>query len=632
MDDAPKKGFASFNIIEATISDFRNALDSGLLTSVELLILHLQRIGAYDLAGPQLNAFTTFNPSMFDEARSSDARRASGEKPRLLEGIPYTIKDGYKYLGMNVAAGSPAFENLMSSDDAFVAAKLREAGAIMIGKTNMPPMAAGGMQRGLYGRAESPYNQEYLTAAFSSGSSNGAATSTAASFAAFGLGSETVSSGRSPGSNNGLVTYTPSRGLISCRGLWPLYVTCDVVVPYARCIRDMCHILDVLTIPDPVEKGDFWREQSFVNLPKTSFDWAGLKPCSLKGKRIGVPRMYVGGESKKPIVVSESVIKLWERARIDLESLGAEVILTDFPLVENYEDDSISLEPNNVKGAPSDWNKLERGLIIAKAWDRFLRENGHPGLHEIDGNKLFPKPPGYLPDTFFEIKNAIDYAGLPKLSESSGSLYDIQGMSDALQSLEAQRKLDFEDWLDDRNLDFVVFPANGDVGKANLESNFESARHALQNGVKYSNGNRAIRHLGVPTVSVCMGILEEIGMPVNLTFAGKAYTDDKLMEYAFAFEEKTKWRRAPGLDSVEFEVKGGKMTVEENEGKIVGTGNPDVFVNGSRQEVSTEGNRFEIPILQKLPVPVGRVVQQKNMVLVLGSREDNHLDAEIRFK
>ncbi|KAH8663499.1 amidase signature domain-containing protein [Tricladium varicosporioides] len=627
MEDSPKKGFACFNIVEAKISDFKKALDSGLLTSVELLILHLQRIGTYDLAGLQLNAFTTFNPSMFDEARASDAHRASGQKPRLLEGIPYTIKDGYKYLGMNVAAGSPAFENLMSSEDAFVAAKLKEAGAIMIGKTNMPPMAAGGMQRGLYGRAESPYNKEYLTAAFSSGSSNGAATCTAASFAAFGLGSETVSSGRSPGSNNGLVTYTPSRGVISCKGLWPLYVTCDVVVPYTRCISDMCDILQVLTIPAPMGKGDFWKEQSFVKLPETSFNWAEVKPRSLKGKRIGVPRMYVGGESKKPIVVSEGVISLWERTRRDLESLGAEIILTDFPLVENYEDDSISLEPNNIKGAPSDWNKLERGLIIAKAWDKFLKENNHPGLHEIDGNKLFPKPPGYLPDTFFEIKNAIDYVGLPKLSEAPGSLFDIPGMSDALQSLEAQRKRDFEDWLDDQKLDFVVFPANGDIGKAGLETDLESARHALQNGIKYSNGNRAIRHLGVPTVSVCMGLLEDIGMPVNLTFAGKAYTDDNLMEYAYTFEEKTKRRRAP---RVSFEVKGGKIPVE-NESTIFKTGNPSVFVNGSRQEVGSEKDKFDIPILEKLPVPKGRAVPQKNMVLVIRSREDGHLDAKVKF-
>ena len=124
------------------------------------------------------------------------------------------------YMGMSCATGSPAFKDLVANKDSFVAEQLRKAGAICVGRTNTPPMMASGMHRGLHGRAESPYNLDYLTAAFSSGSSNGSGTSTAASFAAFGLGSETVSSGRSPASNNGLVAYTPSRCVISPRGVW----------------------------------------------------------------------------------------------------------------------------------------------------------------------------------------------------------------------------------------------------------------------------------------------------------------------------------------------------------------------------------------------------------------------------
>jgi hypothetical protein len=116
-----------------------------------------------------------------------------------------------------------------------------------------------------------------------------------------------------------------------------------------------------------------------------------------------------------------------------------------------------------------------------------------------------------------------------------------------LTSLEAQRKRDLEDWMDDLKLDCFVFPANGDVGLADLELNLESATHSLQNGVKYSNGNRAIRHLGVPTVSVPMGLLEDKKMPVNLTFAGKAYDDVKLLGYARAFEQRSKRRTSPPL-------------------------------------------------------------------------------------
>jgi amidase len=121
----------------------------------------------------------------------------------------------------------------------------------------MPPMAAGGMQRGVYGRAESPYNVNYLTAAFASGSSNGSATATGASFGLFGMGEETISSGRSPASNNGLVTYTPSRGVISIRGNWPLFPTCDTVAPHTRTVDDMFTILDVIVAKDTNTVGDF---------------------------------------------------------------------------------------------------------------------------------------------------------------------------------------------------------------------------------------------------------------------------------------------------------------------------------------------------------------------------------------
>lgn len=165
---------------------------------------YLNCIATCDILG-SINAFTVFNDKVYEEVYASDARRAQGLPPRPLEGIPYTLKDNYTYRGLSITAGSPALKGVMSDEDSTIARRLREAGAVLLGKTNMPPMAAGGMQRGLYGRAESPYNPEYLTADFSSGSSNGAATSLASSMAVFGLGSETVSSGRSAASNNALV-------------------------------------------------------------------------------------------------------------------------------------------------------------------------------------------------------------------------------------------------------------------------------------------------------------------------------------------------------------------------------------------------------------------------------------------
>lgn len=148
-----------------------------------------------------LTAVPVLNPLMFAEARASDERRARGEALSPLDGIPYTAKNSYQVKGLTVASGSPAFADLVAGEDAFTIAQLRKAGAVLIGLTNMPPMANGGMQRGVYGRAESPYNADFLTAAFGSGSSNGSGTATAANFAAFGLG-------KKPGLRGGLRPQT----------------------------------------------------------------------------------------------------------------------------------------------------------------------------------------------------------------------------------------------------------------------------------------------------------------------------------------------------------------------------------------------------------------------------------------
>lgn len=554
-----------FNIVEADIAAHLAALASGATTSTSLVTSYLNRIATYDIAG-SLNAFTVFNNKVYEEAAVSDARRAEGLPPRPLEGIPYTIKDSYKYFGLSVTDGSPALNGVMSNEDSTLARRLRDAGAVLLGKTNMPPMAAGGMQRGLYGRAESPYNPKYLTAAFSSGSSNGAATSLASSMAAFGLGSETVSSGRSPASNNALVCYTPSKGLLSCRGLVPLYITCDVPSPYARSVGDMLALLDVIAVPDEETKGDFYREQKWVPIPgPPTIEYSSLKnPEALQGKRVGVPKMYIGLKDSDPHAkhpfVSPEVIKVWQQAAEDLKGLGADVIYTDFPLATNYENDSISKEANNVTDAPSNWNHVERGVLIAKAWNAFLEQNDDPKIKSLDdiadSAMLFPKPSPYIPDTFLEVRNWIDYAGLPSLLQKvkGESVFDVPGLEQAVRALEAQRKRDLEDWMTDNGLDVIAFPAQGDVGLADLESNLESARHSLQNGVRYSNGNRAIRHLGVPTVSVPMGVLEGKGMPLNITFAGKAYEDPKLLEYAYAFEQATKRRISPPLEALATDI------------------------------------------------------------------------------
>ncbi|RWN57311.1 amidase [Mesorhizobium sp.] len=540
------------HIVEASIAELRRALEAGTVTSVELVGACLRRIAHYDRHGIALNAVPLLNPKMFEEAAASDWRRRNGAALGPLDGIPYTAKDSYKVSGMTVAAGSPAFEHLIANEDAFTIGRLRAGGAVLIGLTNMPPMANGGMQRGVYGRAESPYNADYLTAAFASGSSSGSGTATAASFAAFGLGEETWSSGRAPASNNALVAYTPSRGVISVRGNWPLVPTMDVVVPHTRSVPDMLELLDVIVADDPNTRGDFWRAQPWVALPKSSDvrppSYTGLElEGALRGMRLGVPRMYIGRDTDVAIQTRASVLELWQQAAADLRRLGADVVEVDFPVVSNYERDR-----------PGAKNMVDRGLIpkgfaereiwdlCVFAWDDFLRANADPAIADlasVDGPKIFPQPPGTLPDRYEDSFDVAEYVERAKRGVTP--FLAIPELEAGLKGLEATRRIDFEDWLAAQRLDAVVFPAVADVGPADADVNEASAALAWRNGTWVANGNLVPRHLGIPTVTVPMGAMADIGMPVGLTFAGKAYDDTRLLRLAGDFERFGQRRSRP---------------------------------------------------------------------------------------
>ncbi|TDQ84552.1 amidase [Dongia mobilis] len=547
----------SFQLVEAGIAEIRAALEAGTVTSVELVAAYLNRIAHYDRQGIRLNAVPVFNPQMFADAQASDLRRAEGRLLGPLDGVPYTAKDSYKAKGLTVASGSPAFERLVASDDAFTIAQLRAGGAVLIGLTNMPPMANGGMERGVYGRAESPYNGDFLTACFFSGSSNGSGTATAASFAAFGLGEETWSSGRAPASLNGLVAYTPSRGVISVRGNWPLIPTMDVVVPHTRTVADMLEVLDVVVADDPEPRGDFWRMQPWIDLPKSS----AMRPASyqsladavaLKGKRFGIPRMYINGKTDlpEPIETRASVIALWEQARRDLEARGAVVVEVDFPAVSNYEREGIDGTAMARRGlVPPTYFQDEFWDLAVFSWDDFLQANGDPALNrlaDVAGEKIFPLPTGALPGRLAERNFASDLAEYPaRAARKVPKLDEIPTLPDGLRGLERARKIDLEDWLDAEKLDGVVFPAVADVAPADSDVNPVSYDIAFRNGTWVANGNLVIRHLGIPTVTVPMGIMADTGMPVGLTFAGKAYDDANLLRYAYAFEHSGQRRQAP---------------------------------------------------------------------------------------
>jgi Asp-tRNA(Asn)/Glu-tRNA(Gln) amidotransferase A subunit family amidase len=378
------------------------------------------------------------------------------------------------------------------------------------------------------------------------------------------MAEETVSSGRSPASNNGLVAYTPSRGVLSIRGNWPLFPVADVVVPYTRSVKDLVSLLDVIVADDADTTSDFWNGQPFVELPSAS----SIRPSgsyksllqaeTLRGKRIGVPKMYIGERdlAAQPTWVSPAVRALWATARETLESLGATVEEIDFPLVTNFETAGTrAWNTSYPLPASSNDSALDSpSELWAYGWDDFLHmvndtiHSGLTSLANVDPTLIFPQLPKTLPDRYgnqFSNRTEGNIATVDMVLGRNASIFSLAGLEIHLKTLEARRKRDLEDWMDTSNLDLLVWPSAGDVGPQDAETNNTAAELAWRNGVFFSNGNYAIRQLGVPTVSVFMGMLEGKDMPVDLTFAGKAYSDNQLVGYAHDFETRHEKRVAP---------------------------------------------------------------------------------------
>jgi amidase len=568
----------SYPVVEKTVAQLRSALEADEVTSLGLVEAYLARIKTYDHEGIRLNSVVVINPQVRAEAEASDRRRAAGMCRGPLEGIPFTAKNSFMVKGMTVANGSPAFENLVAAHDAFSIKVLRDVGCVFLGHTNMPPMANGGMQRGLYGRAESPYNADYLTSAWASGSSNGSGTATAASFAAFGLGEETWSSGRAPASCNALCAYTPSRGLISTRGNWPLIPTMDVVVPHTRTMADMYEVLDALIVNDPDQSGDFWRMQSWVRLPdpqqvrpesllneyqRVRTTAGGSRP--LAGVRLAVPRMYIGEDPQQGtgtgigkflgarIEPRPSMLDLWRAARADLVAAGAEVIDTDFPVVTNYESDRPGASSIFNRGlVPEGFLDFELWELSMWGWDTFLSINAQLGLSrlvDVDGARIFPRHPD---DTLEQLTTDldVDLAEYVVRARRDGIVDPFRGpqaqlLRRGLEALEATRRIDFEEWMRVLAVDAVIMPTLVDIAPSDADKNAKSAEIAWRNGVWVATGNLALRHFGIPTVTVPMGTASDIKMPFGLTFAGAAYSDVAILSLATIFEALRPRRTAP---------------------------------------------------------------------------------------
>jgi amidase len=519
------------------IGTLRRQLDAGLVTAEALALRCLERLTSLDRTGPLLNAVPVVNDLVLEQARELDAELAAGTIRGPLHGIPFTVKDSFSVAGLTMAGGSPAFHAHVARRDATVVERLRAAGALLIGKTTMPPMAIGGGQAGLYGRARSPWNEEYAPAAWHSGSSAGSGVAVAADLCVFGIGEETVSSGRSPASNNGLCAWTPSWGVVPSRGNWPLHPYRDTVVPHTRGMADLLAVADVLIGEDP---SDVWHRQTAVTIPAL---WSS--PAGLSGLRVGVPSLYVGErrDGVEPLRLRRSIKRLWDRVEQALAEAGAHVTRVPFPAVERYEgrrDPAESLE--SLGYLDPGWTAYELHELTRHEWDRHLASDaveGSPGVADVAPGAIRPDPPDTVDARSLVGKAAnrdsFDYAGIVAMTPPDEGEVAAR-VNAAVAGLDRARRELHDEWLDAEGLDVLIFPANGDIGAWDSDLNPSSARSAWADGAVFSHGNHVLRRLGIPTVTLPMGLMDDTLMPVGVTIAGRGWDDRRLLAIGAALE------------------------------------------------------------------------------------------------
>ncbi len=308
-----------FQIMETSIDQVHAAFKSGKLTARQLVQGYLDRIQAYDKQGPRINSIITLNPrALEDAARLDDEYRRSGPVGAL-HGIPVLVKDEIDTAGMPTTLGSLVFKDYRPPLDAFVVARLRKAGAIILGKTTLSEFAAGDTYGSMFGETRNPYDLE-RTVGGSSGGSGAAAT---ANFSTVAIGEETFASIRRPGAWNDIVSMRPTSGLVSRTGMYDGYPSEPATMgPMARTVRDLAILLDAMVGYDPEDPQTALGVGHAPDSYTKSLDRNGLK-----GARIGVLREPIGVASEPGSEDFKKVDATFEKSVAELKAAGA--ILTD---------------------------------------------------------------------------------------------------------------------------------------------------------------------------------------------------------------------------------------------------------------------------------------------------------------
>ena len=475
-----------FEVLERSILDLQAAQSSGRVTSRGLVDAYLARIAAYDQAGPRLNTIVTINPRAREEADALDRERA-GRGPRgLLHGIPVLVKDNYNTADMPTSGGALALATLRPAADAFQVRRLREAGAVILGKTTMHELAAGITTiSSLTDQTRNPYDLLRVPG----GSSGGTGAAIGASFAAAGMGSDTCGSIRIPAANQNLVGLRGTHGLSSRAGVIPLSSTQDIAGPLARSVTDLAIMLDATVGSDP---DDAVTADAAVHIPRSYRD--ALKSDGLKGARIGVLRSLVGTAPE-----DEEVAAVIRQALDAMKALGADVVDVAVPGLDDLLRDS-SVIGDEFKFDLADYLAREPGAPV-----KSLGEILERGLHHAQL------------DQTFRLRNAPEKRETEHYRQALVKRRALRAA--VLAAMEEQR---------------VVALAYPTLRR----------KPALIGQPQGGSNCQLSATTGLPAISMPAGFTKD-GLPVGMDLLGKPWSEPTLLKVAFAYERLAAPRRPP---------------------------------------------------------------------------------------
>ena len=491
---------AEFELDEVTIGKLQEGMESGKYTATSLTQKYLNRIHAIDKQGPAINAVIEVNPDALEIAASLDRERKTKGPRGPLHGIPVLIKDNIDTADrMSTTAGSLALVGAKPAKDSFVAQKLRAAGAVILGKTNLSEWAnirsshstSGWSGRG--GLTRNPYALDRNPC----GSSSGSGAAVSANLCVVAVGTETDGSVVCPSSANGIVGIKPTVGLISRTGIIPISHSQDTAGPMARTVRDAAILLNALAGGD--------GEDAVTTSARPVLDYTNfLDPNGLRGARIGVVRKYFG--------FSDSVDALFESVIDRMKKAGAEIVdPAEIETIGKFDDTEMTVFLYELKAGLRKYLARLGPSSPVKTLQEIIEFNEHQRDREMQyfGQDIFLK------------------------SEAKGGLEEKEYLDALAKNRQLARVEGIDAVMDKHKLDALFAPTAGPAWVTDLINGDHAA----------GGSSSAPAVAGYPNINVTAGFLW--GLPVGASFFGRAWSEPGLLKIAYGFEQVMKARQTP---------------------------------------------------------------------------------------